>query len=192
MRYIPPKERDTRWPLWCINYECQIPWNHLRSIQDIELFGVPYTGDPVRDRETATELRSVQLPPQRLAELYCDGARILLRNPIVNAKKIYKDIMAHIEAFGRSELANGFSINTRSFPMRDLQKFDEFANALWPMTQATMPADYTTGDFAEVIRRSGQIDRREAFAKMFPETVANNLNAQRLKERQKLSDFFSS
>ena len=188
MRYIPPNERDTRYPLWCINYKCRVPWNEMRTIEDIEMFGVPYTGNAVHDRETATELRDIQVSVEKMAELFASGARVLLRDPYVNAKIIYHDIMNHIQAWS---VRMNFSINTPNIPREDLRMFDDLANALWPMAQATMPADYSDGSFAALIRKHGGADRRQQLAELFPEATKNRQDTMRNKERKRMSDYFA-
>lgn len=188
MRYIPPDKRDTRYPLWCIVYECKVPWNEMRSIQDIEMFGNPHTGDPDLDRETATELRNVRIPVERMAELYSEGARILLKDPHIHAKTIYADIMSHLRAWART---NEFSFNSPSIPSEDLLMFDALAEALWPMTQATMPIDYSNGEFATIVRKLGMSDRRRDMAELFPEKAIEDKNAQHNQQRTRMSDFFT-
>lgn len=187
MRYIPPHERDTRYPLWCVNYACRVPWNEMRTVEDIEMFGVPFTGDVTTDRETATELRDIQIPVERMAELLASGARVLLRDPHIKAKIIYHDIMDHIQAW--SSRMN-FSVNLPNIPRDDLRMFDDLANALWPMTQATMPTDYSNGSFAALIRKHGGADRRQQLAELFPEAIKDQKDAMRNQERKRMSDYF--
>lgn len=189
MKYIPPHERDSRYPLWCVNYACRVPWNEMRTVEDIELFGTPYTGDVDKDRESATELRDIQIPVERMADLFSSGARVLLRDPHIHAKTIYHDIMEHIKAWSNRM---HFSINTPNIPREDLRSFDELANALWPMTQATMPTDYSDGTFAALIRKHGGTDRKQQLAELFPEAAKERNDSMRNIERRRMTDYFNA
>lgn len=188
MRYIPPHQRDTRYPLWCINYSCRIPYNQLRSIEEIETLGMPATHDGKIDYEAATELRDIQIPVERMAELYDQGARILIREPEKHARTIYSDIMAHLTAW-RSKMV--FTFNEREIPRDDLRMFDNLAQAIYPFAQSTMPLNYSNGGFAELVRKLGGVDRRALHAQLFENSVKKQEDTTRNTERARMSDFFA-
>ena len=62
-------------------YECLIPQFHLFSEEEIKMFGIPATGDPIIDKGNANRLSSARLTISQMAEIYSQGSSIVLQKP---------------------------------------------------------------------------------------------------------------
>lgn len=124
--YIPPENRDTRWPLWFKKYHVRIPHIQMLTIEEIE-DGLPTSGDPHHDHASRWEPRHMLLPIHRLAELWGSGANIHFVKS-EDTLQIYNDISAHLNAW-KWHIQN--EINYGEVPAEDLLLLDSFASSIY-------------------------------------------------------------
>lgn len=189
MRYIPEHERDTRYPLWCVLYDCSVPWHQMRTVDEIQNESYQLSGDAQLDQASLTEMRNVKLPVQRIAELVDDGARVMLQDPWKHASTIYYAILAHLNAWNQRM---SFGINDSRMPKDDLRKLDSLANVLHPFVVESMPREYSAGSFAALVRKHGGVDRTALRAELFEESSRKRVVEGAEHKRAKISDFMST
>lgn len=189
MRYIPEHERDTRWPIWCVLYRCQVPWNQMRTVEEIEGSSYQLSGNAELDMASQTEMRNVQLPIERIAELVDEGARVLIADPWKHARTIYYAIVEHMQAWN-SRMT--FGINDAKVPREDLRKLDSLANIIHPFLLESMPADFTPGTFANLVRQHGGVDRAALRSQLFEKSTRERIAKANEETRAKVSDRFQA
>lgn len=127
MPYIHPKNRDTRYPLWFVRYQCRVPYIQTLSIEDLEQNGLPTSGDAHHDHAMQWEPRLISIPIHRMADLWHSGANIALVNR-KDAPKIYEAISAHLFAW-RHHIEHSY--HPVAPPADDLLVLDQFANIVY-------------------------------------------------------------
>lgn len=141
-RYIPPENRDTRWPLWFKKYHVRVPHIQMLSIEEIEE-GLPTSGDEHHDHASRWEPRHLLLPVHRLAELWGSGANV----HFVNSKdtlQIYNDVSAHLVAW-KNHIQN--EVNYGEVPADDLLLLDQFANSIYEHAKFHFDDGFTANYF---------------------------------------------
>lgn len=140
--YIPPENRDTRWPLWFKKYQVRIPHIQMLSIEEIE-DGLPTSGDEHHDHASRWEPRHMLLPVHRLAELWGAGANIHFVKS-EDTLDIYNDISAHLNAW-KNHIQN--EINYGDVPADDLLLLDQFANSIYEHAKFHFDDGFTANYF---------------------------------------------
>lgn len=127
MNYIRPENRDSRYPLWFVRYECRIPYIQTVSLDELTNDGLPTSGDIHHDHAMQWEPRYISIPIVRMAELWSEGANISLIKH-TDAPKIYQAISAHLHAW-KQHIADSYHPNNP--PFEDLLMLDQFANIVY-------------------------------------------------------------
>lgn len=127
MEYIPPQNRDTRWALWFVRYQCRVPFIQTLSIEELEQNGLPTSGDRHHDHAMQWEPRLISIPIHRMVDLWKDSANISLVNK-EDAPKIFEAISAHLHAW-KDHIANSYHPSLP--PYEDLLAMDQFANIIY-------------------------------------------------------------
>jgi hypothetical protein len=99
----------------------------MLSIEELQHFGMPITGDPVYDKQIANESRDIMLSIQRMTELYDTGATVAVVEP-KDTRRIYERIEAHLEAWATHIRT---SMNKKTVPVKDLILLDRFAHSIY-------------------------------------------------------------
>lgn len=188
MKYIPPKERDTRYPLWYVLYECRVPWHQMRTIEEIEMFGTPSNGTRERDMDMLNENRDISIPIVRMAELYGQGATVFLVHQN-KTKEIYEVISDHLKAW-KTRLE--WQFNAGDVPIDDLQLLDRFANSVYEHAKYQLSDGYVQGLFSRHHSQHG-VNRNDIRRKYFKtkEQRDPTLEASPHPKRKGLSEFFA-
>lgn len=127
-QYTYPDGRiDTRPPIFHEPYAVTIPYLQMRSVEDIEFFGVPTTGIPEIDRSVANTPQRIMIPISAMAEYFKQGAEIgiVYRD---DTKRIYNAISAHLSAWKEHLLQ---SMNVHNAPLEDLLLLDRLAHVVY-------------------------------------------------------------
>lgn len=125
--WVPENQRCTAWYLWNRMFMCRVPFIHTMSMDYLQHFGMPSSGDAAIDRQTANELVVRMLSIHDMVEFYQRGVTIAVVQ-IKDTKIIYELITDHLNAWKRElEIA----LNTRNAPIDDLILFDKFANVVY-------------------------------------------------------------
>lgn len=127
MFYIPPKNRDSRYALWFVRYQCRVPFIQTLSVEDLEENGMPTSGDAHHDHATQWEPRLISLPIHRMAELWSSGANVSLVKA-TDAPKIFEAISTHLHVW-KNHIANSY--HPAKPPYDDLLILDQFANIVY-------------------------------------------------------------
>ena len=125
--WVPDDQRDTRYWIFFELYLCRIPYIQMKSVEELEQFGIPMSGHRESDYGTTNELRQIMIPISRMAEYYDRGCRISLVK-YEDAKRVYQRITDHLVAW-KEHLAN--SLNIGDAPIDDLKLLDRLANAVY-------------------------------------------------------------
>jgi len=59
--WVPESERDSSWYLFHELYHVRVQFLQMLSIEELQHFGMPITGDPVYDKQIANESRDIML-----------------------------------------------------------------------------------------------------------------------------------
>lgn len=188
MLYIPPNERDTRYPLWHELYECRVPWHQMRTIEEIEQFGTPSNGSKERDHDMLNENRDICIPIVRMASLYGQGATVFLADQS-KAKQIYEVISDHLNAW-KARLE--WQFNAGDVPIDDLQLLDRFANSVYEHAKYQLTDGYVEGLFSRFQSQHG-VNRNELRRQLFKGKQAKDPNTGQVvhPKRKGLSEFFA-
>ncbi len=126
-KWIPYDQRPAAWWIWNELYQVQIPYIQMLTIEELEEYGMPNSGDPLYDYGTANEMRQVMIPISEMVKYYHRGAQVYVCNP-ADCKRIYERISAHLIAW-KAKLEK--SLNIGDAPLEDLKLMDQFANAVY-------------------------------------------------------------
>jgi hypothetical protein len=126
-QYVPESQRDSAWYIWNSLFMCRIPYIHTRSLEHIQMYGIPTCGDPLADREAVKEKVTTMLTIAQMIEYFERGVTIGVVK-YDDTKKIYERITDHLNAW-KSELHN--CLNVKDAPLEDLIVMDKFANAVY-------------------------------------------------------------
>lgn len=160
MQYIPPENRDSRYALWYVRYQCRIPYIQTLSIDELMEDGLPTSGDMHHDHATQWEPRLMSLPIHRMAELWSSGANVsLLKRE--DAPKIYEAIMTHLYAW-KDHIEHAY--HPRTPPYDDLLVLDQFANIVYEHARYAYDSNFITKHFK--LSNSTAIGRRAMLTAM--------------------------
>ena len=159
MEYIPVENRDTRYDLWYIRYQCRVPFIQTLSLEQLEEDGLPTSGDKHHDHAMQWEPKLISIPIHRMAELWSSGANISLVNKS-DAPKIYEAISRHLFAW-KHHIENSY--NPSKVPHDDLLILDQFATIIYDHASTTYDENLVD-DFRASSRTS--ISRSEMLSSM--------------------------
>lgn len=125
--WVPESERDTRWWIWNKLFQCRLNAFKARSIEDVEHFGVPSSGDPLYDQAMMQEEVIRMLTINQMVEYFRHGLKVGVVD-VKKTKEIYEHITDHLNAW-KEKLEQGW--HTRQAPIDDLILMDRFANAVY-------------------------------------------------------------
>jgi hypothetical protein len=148
VRYITQGEMDTNyWKVFNNVYMCRVQSIHLRSLEEIEAYGVPTTGDQGYDRGMAHEQVRVGLQIPKMIELYKRGVTIGVVDH-EDTKRIYDLITAHL-----TDWANHIqtSLNNKDAPLEDLRWMDRFACSLYVHAKSYFDESMLNGTLARLL-----------------------------------------
>lgn len=154
MPYIRPENRDTRYPLWFVRYECRAPYIQTLDVEELERDGLPTSGDIHHDHAMQWEPRLLSIPIVRMAELWNTGANVALVKRS-DAPKIYEAITNHLLAW-RHHIENAY--HPRTPPYEDLLVLDQFANIIYDHAKFAYDQTFINKHFK--ISKSSAIGRR--------------------------------
>lgn len=127
MEYIRPENRDTRWALWYVRYQCRVPYIQTKSLEELEEYGLPTSGDRHHDHAMMWEPILKSIPIHQMADLWKNGANISLVKAS-DAPLIFEAISAHLHAWKDHLLHSYHPVKP---PYDDLLVLDGFANVVY-------------------------------------------------------------
>lgn len=193
MRYIPPHERDNRYPIWHVLYLCRIPNIQTMSPDYIRHFGMPSSGDAAIDRQVTNELKSTMLTIAQMVQYHMQGVQIALVQ-YSDAKVIYEAISDYLVAWKR-ELET--ALTTRHAPLEDLIEMDKFANAVYEHAKWQFNGEYVESLLARRMTTALRINRNnilvqepQIFTTENPDDYKDE--GPKLPERNSMAELFGS
>jgi hypothetical protein len=128
--WVPKDQQTATWRIWHRRYQCRHSSFHARSLEDIEHFGVPVSGDAEFDRTMMNESRIYYKTAEEMIELFRRDIPVGLMKP-ADAKAIYDDITDHLKLWELTALRSP-NIKPDNKLLEDLMLMDRFAQAVYP------------------------------------------------------------
>lgn len=189
--YVPENQRDTAWYLFNKLFMCRVPLLQSMSPDYIRHFGIPISGDPVRDRAFTSEMHTSMIPISKMVEYFKNGVTVRVAKH-EDTKAIYQIISNHLVAWKR-ELEVG--LNNRNAPLEELVLLDKFASAVYPHAIQHMTDDFMTGVVADRMLNGMRVNKNNLFMRKptDPVTPVNQKEPDEPKkpERESLADVFA-
>jgi hypothetical protein len=140
--WVPESERTPLWHIFNDLYMCKVPVFQARTVEDIELFGTPASGDAEFDRTMQNERRTQYMTIRQMVELFQRGVTVgIIRSS--DTKKIYETVSDHLRIWQETMLRSP-NIRPDNEVLDDLVALDKFASAVHLHAQ-----HYFTHDFVE-------------------------------------------
>lgn len=125
--WVPYDKRPPAWFIWNELYQVSIPYIQMLSMEELEEYGMPASGDPYYDYGTANELRMIMIPISQMVIYFSKGVQLYVVNKD-DTKRIYERISDHLNAW-KANLEH--SLNIGDAPFEDLKLMDQFANVVY-------------------------------------------------------------
>lgn len=188
--WVPENERDTRWYLWNPKFLCKIPLIQTMSVEYLQHFGMPSSGDKVLDNIAANELVHRMFTINDIVEHHRLGHRV----GVVRAedtKTIYEYVSNHLNAW-KQKLEQ--ELNTRAAPIDDLVALDQLAVAVYKHARHQFTREYVDSVLARRISSTLRVSRDRILKPRAPEAVTINgieeVKQEKLPEHDSLADLF--
>jgi hypothetical protein len=138
--WVPKAQQNCTWRIFNKVYKCRHSVFHARSVEDIEFFGTPSSGDSEFDKTMLNETRLFYKTPAQMIDLFKKDVPVGLFNTS-DATEIYTDISDHLrnwyDAFSRSP-----NIKPDNEIIDDLMLMDRFANVIYPHATPFFKTDF--------------------------------------------------
>ncbi len=191
------KQIDTTVKLWDHLYKVRIPYLASRSIEDIREKGTVISGIESYDADIPNQMQTTYLNIDKMVEYYREGVAVRVCN-VADTKEIYEAISAHIYAW-KYNLEKG--VNIGNAPIDDLILLDRFANTVYEHAKYHFTDDTMDSPFLQQLTSVQRITVSNFFTKgAFADQTADNpdgvvminADADKIEDRDSLSDFFKS
>lgn len=187
--WVPYEKREASWFIWNELYQVMIPYIQMLSIEEIQEYGVPISGDPGYDYSTVNEMRMIMIPISEMVVYYHKGVQVYVVNK-EDTKKIYERISEHLNQW-KVKLEK--SLNLGDAPLEDLKLMDKFANAVYEhakyqFTQDTIDSFLTRRVDSRQNQLLDMIDRLENSTTV--EQQEEKSLEERYPKRTSMSDYF--
>lgn len=169
--WVPPEQRDTRWYIWFKLFKCRLNAFKSRSIEDVEHFGVPYSGDPLYDQAMMQEDKIRMLTINDMVEYFRKGLVVAVVDS-KDTKLIYEYITDHLNAW-KEKLEKGWHIG--GAPIEDLILMDKFANAVHKHARHHFTTEMVDSILARRLSGTLRVSRDKIFAAGPKPEVVNKL-----------------
>lgn len=168
--WLPPEERDTRWYLWNEKFFCRV--SNILSMSPAYLghYGMPTSGDPVIDQQTANELVDRYLSINQMVEYYQHGVPVYVRVE-KDTVRIYEYISNHLTAW-KQKLDR--ELNVRDAPLDDLLLLDQFASVVYKHARHHFEQTWVDSYLARKMSSTLRVSRDRILAPPVAEIVTIN------------------
>ncbi len=141
MSWVPKAEQNATWRIWNKLYKCRVSAFHSRSVEDVEHFGTPASGDSEFDKTMLTECRQYYKTTDQMVELFKRNIPVGLFTA-VDAKSIYEDINDHLVRWQNTILKSP-NIKPDNAVIDDLISMDKFASVVYPHAKPFFTTEVT-------------------------------------------------
>jgi hypothetical protein len=122
-----PEQLSTTHYIFKEVFHVRIQYLQMRTIEDLEFFGMPRCDYSPYDKQASNELRDIMIPISKMVEYFQGGVQLYFPN-INDIVTIYQHITNHLNAW-KEEIRRSMHIG--SAPIEDLQLLDQFANSVY-------------------------------------------------------------
>lgn len=131
--WVPESERTPTWVIFHQVWKCRAPVFQMRTLEDVEHFGVPTSGERDFDAGMLAERRLHYLTIAQMVELFQRDVTVGLFD-VNDAKQIYEVITDHLRLW-QDTLAYSPNVKPDNKVIDELMLMDNFAQAVWPHAQ---------------------------------------------------------
>lgn len=192
MPWVPPEQRDTRWYLWHKLFRCRVSNIQTMSVEYLQEFGMPSSGDAQYDRETANELVQRMLSINQMVEFFRNGVTVGVCQ-VSDTKEIYERIKDHLDAW---KLKLERSVNIRGAPVDDLVLLDRFATTVYKHARHHFTEQYVDSLLVRKMNQGARFNRGNIL-KALPSELSTSIedsireeNEKKWPEHQSMADIF--
>lgn len=146
MAYVPENKRTTAWYLFHELFHVRVNPNHVRTADEIKLFGTPTTGNEDYDRELAKNDTLVMLSIAQMEDIFNNGYPVKVAN-YKDTERIYKLISDHLH-FMKNIFVGSENITADPTIMNDLIRLDKFAQAMFEHARYLLTGEVPTSQLA--------------------------------------------
>lgn len=133
--YVPPEQRDARYYIWNVLFQCRVPYNARFSVEHLRNFGYPTSMDRRQDQQIQNAPEDCMLCINQMFEYWKDGIQVKLVK-YSDSKKVYEHIEGYLAAWKR-ELE--IILDVSKAPLEDLMQLDEFARVVYDKAKYNFP-----------------------------------------------------
>jgi len=152
--WVPEDQRDTSWYIFNSLFRCRVSNIKTMSKDYLKNFGMPMSGDPFIDKQTANELVDRMLTIEKMAEYFKNGVEIRVLKAS-DTKIIYDRIRDHLE-YWANIMNNSINPGRVSGILEDLQLLDGLASKVYPHAKSYFEKDNEFSPFARLINGGGR------------------------------------
>lgn len=134
----------------------RIPYIQTLSVEELQFFGMPHSGEAFFDRQTPHELRDIMIPISEMVKHYHKGTQIYIVGE-ETPKIIYDHITNHLLAWKNQIQAQ---MNLSNVPIEDLKLLDEFANSIYEHAKYHLTDEFIgsiTGTMSEDLKKISRV-----------------------------------
>jgi hypothetical protein len=193
--WIPEDQRDTRWYIFKKTWLCSVSSFEARTVEDIQHFGVPTSGDPLYDKAMQEERISTMMTIDQMAEYFKRGITVGVVK-YADTKLIYEAISNHLQAW-KQKLEDGW--HTRNAPIEDLILLDKLAMAVYAHARHQFTTEMVDSILARRMAGALRVSRSQIMGNgpkvieinKDPET-GEETREEKLPERQSMAEVFAN
>lgn len=151
--WVPDDQQNATWRIFNKLYKCRLPVFQIRSLDDIEFYGVPVSGDREYDDTMRGESRLYYKTVAQMLMYFKNDVTVGLFD-VNDSKKIYEDCRDHMAMWQQSLLQ---SVNIKPNPavLGQLQLMDKFARAVHPHAESLYSQEFTESVLLRNFRNVG-------------------------------------
>lgn len=171
--WVPEEQNTPAWKIFNKRFKCRVPFLHTMSVDYIENFGIPTSGDERFDQEIKNELSDRMLTIVEMVNYFSSGVNVEV-DKISDTKEIYELISDHLTAW-KDRLSASF--HTRNAPIEDLIKMDEFATAVYKYARPQFTTSIVESILSRKMSEAMPFNRQNILAPMKKESIGENGDA---------------
>lgn len=151
--WVPEDQQTATWRIFNKLYMCRLSVFQTRSLDDIEFYGVPISGDKEYDETMRGENRLYYKTVAQLLMYFKNDVGIGLFK-VTDAKPIYEDCRDHMAMWQRTLLRSP-NIKPSQDVIAQLQLLDRFAKTVYPHAESLFTEEFTESILLRSFRSVG-------------------------------------
>lgn len=139
--WVPKAQRTATWRLFNRLYKCRVPVFQTRSLDDIEFFGVPVSGDREFDSTMRNENRLYYKTVAQMLLYFKNDVTVGIFD-VNDTKTIYDDCRDHM-AMWQNTLLKSANVKPSQAVLDQLQLLDKFAQTVYSHAGTLYTTEFT-------------------------------------------------